>query len=331
MPRPQVPGAAVLAVAVALTLVAVPVAAHTNHVEADAQHSVDGTVLLEWEFVGTDGWVAVRADDGGEPGAVLGHRRVTPEEAFRTDTAVRIDEEVWADWGGSRTVWVVLHQENGGEEFDLEDDPMQTGLDGEPAGSRITVERADGPARVTAQGFQPENSTDGTVTVRRVELPEPGYVAVHAVDGDVAANVGDEDVGAPGGAVHLEAGVHEDVTLELDEAVLARADPQALLSAVLYTGSDGFEADSTEPVTAGGALVRTTFGVEFGSDVVEGPTPTPTVPDEELVTTPEPAATSSATPTASGTPTSGDGGGVGPLAAAVALALGGPLVARRIR
>jgi hypothetical protein len=331
MPRPQVPGAAILAVTVALSLVAVPVAAHTNHVEADAQHSVDGTVLLEWEFVGTDGWVAVRGDDGGEPGAVLGHRRVTPREAFRTDTAVRIDEAVWADWAGSRTVWVVLHQEDGGEGFDPEDDPMQTGFGGDPAGSRIVVERADGPARVTAQSFQPENSTDGTVTVRRVELPEPGYVAVHAVDGDVAANVGDEDVGDPGGAVHLEAGVHDNVTVELDEAALARAEPQELLSTVLYTGSDRFEADSTEPVTAGDTLVRTTFGVEFGSDVVEGPTPTPTVADEEMVTTPEPAATSSARPTSSGTPTSGDGAGVGPLVAAVALALGGLPVARRAR
>ena len=321
MSRPQVLVAAVMAVAATLAVAVAPVVAHTDHVEADDQASADGTLLLEWEFVASDGWVAVRADGGGDPGRGLGHRRTNPEQPFRTDTTVGIDEAAWADWNGSRDVWVVLHREDGGEGFDPAEDPLRTGLDGEPAGSRVTVERADAPASVTAQGFQPETSTDGTVTVRRVELPDDGFLAVHPVDADVAANAADEDVGDPVGAVRLDAGVHENVTVELEEAYPATVDTEELFSAVLYTGSEGFEAGSTAPVTVDDALVRTTFGVEFRGGVVEGPTPT--APDEDLVTTPE------ATDTPSPTPTAGDGAGVGVAAAVVALVLGGLLAARR--
>ena len=322
MPRSRVLVVAVLAVAATLAVAVGPVVAHIDHVEADDQVSADGTLRLEWEFVGSDGWVAVRADDGGDPGRGLGHRRANPEQPFRTDTTVGIDEAAWADWNGSRDVWVVLHREDGGAGFDPAEDPLRTGLDGEPAGSRITVARADAPASVTAQGFRPETSTDGTVTVRRVELPEDGFVAVHPVDADVAATAADEDVGEPVGAVQLDAGVHENVTVELEGTYLATADTEELFAAVLYTGSEGFEAESTAPVTVEDALVRTAFGVEFRGDVVEGPTPTPTEPDEDVVTTPD------ATDTPSPTPTSGDGAGHGVAAAVVALALGGLLAGR---
>jgi hypothetical protein len=217
----------------------------------------------------------------------------------------------------------VLHREHGGAGFDPAEDPLRTGLNGDPAGSRITVARADAPASVTTQGFQPETSTDGTVTVRRVELPEDGFLAVHPVDADIAANAADEDVGDPVGAVQLDAGVHENVTVELEGAYLATADTEELFSAVLYTGSEGFEAESTAPVAVEDALVRTTFAVEFRGDVVEGPTPT--APDEDLVTTPD------ATDTPSPTPTAGDGAGGGVAAALVALAVGGLLAGRRDR
>ncbi len=318
-------GIAGVAVALVLTLsaAAVPVAAHVDHVSSDDQHTADGTVVLEWEFVGSDGWVAVRADDG-QPGAVLGHRRVDPETAFRTDTTVAIDEEAWADWDGSRTVWVVLHGEGGGEGFDPAEDPMRTGLTGDPAGSRIVVERADGPASVTAQGFQPETSTDGTVTIRRVELDDPGYVAVHTVDAEVAATATDADVGDAVGATRLDAGVHDNVTVELADAYLADAGTEDLLTAVVHAGTEGFEAASTEPVTAGDALVRTAFGVEFRGEVVAGPTPTATSEGADLVTTPEPAGTATAA-----SPSPGDGAGFGALVAAVALAVAAALSGRR--
>ena len=326
MARPTADTVAVgVAVAVVLAVAVAPVAAHVNGVEADDQRSADGTLHLEWEFVGDDGWVVVRADEGGEPGAVLGHRRVDPETAFRTDTTVAIEEAAWSDVAERRDVWVVLHSEEGGEGFDADEDPMRSGFSGDPAGSRVTVERADAATNVAAQGFTPETSTDGTVTVRRVELAKDGYLAVHAVDGEVAATVDNGDVGEPVGVVELSAGVHENVTVEIDESSLAGAETEQLLEAVVYAGSGGFEADSTAPVTAGDSLVSTTFGVEFRGAAASGPTPSPTPEESALVTTPSPTAT----PTATATDTRDDGTGAGVVGTALALALAALVVRRR--
>ena len=312
--------AAALAVGLLAATAVAPVAAHVNHVEADDQRSADGTLRLEWEFVGTDGWVVVRADDGGEPGAVLGHRRVTPETAFRTDTTVEMDETAWASVDDSREVWVVLHRENGGEGFDPADDPLQTGFSGDPSGARLTVERAPATS-VTAEGFGAETSADGTVTVRRVELPEAGHVAVHRVDGDIAANVGDGDIGEAVGSVRLPAGIHENVTVELEESFREEVGGETLLAAVVYAGEGALDADGTTAVTAGDALVSTVFGVEFRNQDGAGPTATPTPEESDIVNTPELTATPTPTATATTTAASTDGDGAGPGAAAAALAL----------
>ena len=318
---------AVIAVALAVGLVlataVAPVAAHVNDIEADDQRSADGTLLLEWEFVGTDGWVAVRADDGGDPGEVLGHRRVTPETAFRTDATVEIDENAWASVEDSREVWVVLHSEGEGEGFDPEEDPLQTGFSGEPAGARVTVERAAAPTSVAAQGFGAETSTDGTVTVRRVELAEAGHVAVHRVDGDIAANVADEDVGEAVGSVKLSAGVHENVTVDLEKSFREEASGETLLAAVVYVGDGAFGDDGTTAVTAGGSLVNTVFGVKLRGSNSTGPTPTPTLEEADVINTPEPTATT--------TSTEGDGAGPGPATMGLALVVGAALAAVRRR
>ena len=315
--------AAALAVGLLAATAVVPVAAHVNDVEADDQRSADGTLRLEWEFVGTDGWVVVRADDGGDPGEVLGHRRVTPETAFRTDTTVEIDENAWASVEDSREVWVVLHSEGEGEGFDPEEDPLQTGFSGEPAGTRVTVERAAAPTSVAAQGFGAETSTDGTVTVRRVELAEAGHVAVHRVDGDIAANVADEDVGEAVGSVKLSAGVHENVTVDLEESFREEASGETLLAAVVYAGDGAFGDDGTTAVTAGGSLVNTVFGVKLRGSNSTGPTPTPTPEEADVVNTPEPTATT--------TSTEGNGAGPGPATMGLALAVAATLAAVRRR
>ena len=205
-----------VAVVVVLCVAVVPAAAHVSGVEADDQRSADGTLHLEWEFADAGSWVVVRADDGGEPGEVLGYRRAADETAFRTDTTVAVDDGAWSEVAGGRELWVVLHSEAGGEGFDPEEDPMETAF-GEPAGSRLTVERAAGATNVAAQGFGAQTSTDGTVAVRRAELAEDGYLAVHAVDADSSASAGDDDIGEAVGVVELSAGVHENVTVELDE------------------------------------------------------------------------------------------------------------------
>ena len=318
--------AAALAVGLLATTAVAPVAAHVNDVEADDQRSADGTLRLEWEFVGTDGWVVVRADDDGEPGAVLGHRRVTPEMAFRTDTTVEMDEAAWASVEDSREVWVVLHRENGGKGFDPADDPLRTGFSGDPSGAQLTVER--GPATsVTAQGFGAQTPANGTVMVRRVELAEAGYVAVHRIDGDIAANVGDGDVGEAVGSVRLPAGVHENVTVELEASFREEAGGETLLAAVVYAGEGTLDADGTAAVTAGDALVSTVFGVEFPDRGGAGPTPTATPAESDVITTPEPTDAPMSTTTTTAASTDGDGAGPGAAAAALALVAAAALVA----
>ncbi|PSP80565.1 hypothetical protein BRC88_04955 [Halobacteriales archaeon QS_4_69_225] len=316
-----------VAVVALLCVAVVPAAAHVSGVEADDQRSADGTLRLEWEFADGGSWVVVRADDGGEPGEVLGYRRATDETAFRTDTTVAVNDGAWSEVAGSRELWVVLHSEAGGERFDPEEDPMETAF-GEPAGSRLTVERAAGATNVAAQGFGAQTSTDGTVAVRRAELAEDGYLAIHAVNADSSASAGDEDIGEAVGVVELSAGVHDNVTVELDEGYLSEAESETLLAAVVHAGGDEFGADATAPVTAGGAPVSTVFGVELRTAGAATPTPTPA--ESSLVTTAADAGGSpTATPTATGT--DGDGAGVGAVWAAVAVALAAGLAVLRRR
>jgi hypothetical protein len=300
-----------------------PVAAHINHVAVDDQRSDDGTIHVEWEFVGVDGWVVVRADDGGEPGAVLGHRRTT-DTGFQTGTTVAIDEAAWNATTGSRDVWVVLHREERNDGFDIEDDPMLQTF-GEPAGTQLTVEKAERAASVTAESFSPQQPEDGAVRVRRAELPEAGYLAVHPVDAEIAAEANDSDVGAPVGWVALSAGVHRNVSVEVDESVVPGSEGPQLLEAAVYRGEDGFEAATTRRLTAGEKPVTTTFGAEFPGG--SGATPSPTPAESAVVTTPPPTETEGPTPTP--TPSGGDGDAAGALAAG--LALGAALLAARRR
>lgn len=292
-------------------LATVPGAAHTNHVEADAQHSADGTLLIEWQFVGVDGWVVVRADDGGEPGETLGYKRVSHDDGFQTDTTVSIDESAWVDIEGSQDVWVILHQEEeNGDSFAIEDDSMVQSF-GEPAGTRLTVEKADRPARVTAQGFSPETVDNGTVTVRRAELPTDGFLAVHATDADTASDVDESNIGPVVGVVSLDAGSHENVTLALDDSYLANADEQELLFATLYQGDEPFDSETAERLTAGEEAVATTFGVQIHSEGA----PTSTPEESDLGSTPPPTDS----PTEMGTDTDADGTGIGIAGAGVVL------------
>ncbi|MFQ3319822.1 MAG: hypothetical protein ACI80F_001895 [Natronomonas sp.] len=301
-------GAVVAAVAL-LTVAAAPAAAHTNDAEADAQLSENGTLLLEWEFSEINGWLVVRADNNGEPGEPLGARRVDAETAFQTDTTVQIDKEAWGEQTGSREIWVNLHREEGGEGFDLEDDPLVTAF-GNPAGSQLTVEKANRTAHVSAQDFGAQQTTNNTVTVRRVVMPENGYLAIHDSGAEIPGNAVDGDIGAAVGTTELSAGVHENVTVELDPGYVADGAESRIVQAVLYRGEESFDAASTERVMAGDATINTAFGVEFLRDG----TPTPTPDESSVVNTPEPTDTSTESPTSDA-----DGPGVGVLGALVVL------------
>lgn len=265
----RTPGSVAVSVAISVTVVlalagaALPVAAHGNHLSADSQVSADGTLIVESVLPIGEAWIVVRADDDGSPGEVLGYAPVDDEDGLRTDVPVDIDDEHWADWSDTRTVWIVLHDENGDGEFDPADDELSESF-GEPAGDRLRVRKGDAPAYVTAEEFSPQPSDDGTVVVRSAALPEDGYVVVH--------DAGDEGPGDVVGSTALASGIHDNVTVELDGEYFGNRDGTFTLWAVVYTddGSSQFD-DADGPVRVGEDSLATAFGVERTAQ--QSPTP----------------------------------------------------------
>ena len=297
--------AALAVVACALLVAAsvpLPVAAHTNHVSADPQRSPDGTVVVEAVFVASDSFLAVQRDDGGDPGAVVGHTAVSGGDGFLTDLAVDIDDATWRDWNGSRTIHLTLRSDDDGA-FEPSEDPVVTSF-GSPTTETVRVAAAE-RAVVTAERFGPQRLTDGSVTVRRATLPAVGHLVVeNASDGRVL------------GSASLGAGTHRNVSVPVDAAALDG--DTARLRAVLYRddGDGTFDGDDA-PVRAGTERVATVFAVERSSSAATDGTATPT-----------PALVTTATPSPTTQPTTTDGQpGFGVLAALVALA-GVFLVAR---
>lgn len=251
------------AVVLALASAALPVAAHGNHLSADSQVSTDGTLVVESVLPTDEAWIVVRADDDGSPGAILGHAPVDADEGLRTDVPVDIEAETWGNWSGTRTVWTVLHAEDGDGEFEPEDDQLLESF-GEPAGDRIRVRKGEAPAYVTAEGFSPQSSADGTVVVRAAALPEDGHVVVHEATDDGPGDVV--------GSTALASGVHDDVTVDLDAAFFEDREGTFTLWAVGYTDDGGGQFDGADdPLRVGDDTVSTAFGVERPAQ--QSPTP----------------------------------------------------------
>jgi len=300
---------------------------HGNHLSVDPQVTSDGTVVVETAFTLRPGFVVLRADDGGEPGEPVGHTAVRGGEFLR-DVPVAVNESTWSEWDGNRTLWAVLHRDDGDGEFDLADDRAMT--DRNPAArARLSVRRGEGEGadRVLAADaqFQPIGGTG--VTVRRVDLSADGYVAVESLDGEVV------------GTQRLPAGTHSNVTVVLDESFVADQSDRFRVRAVAYhDDGDGLFDPSDRRVTAGGQSVGTSFTLEKGEEedgsIINTPAGTP-IPSETPTGTATVTATATATapaetPTDSATTTesSESGPGFGVVAALVAL-LAVAFVARR--
>lgn len=238
-------------------------AAHINDVSADTQVSANGSVVVESTLALTDGYAVVhRVAADGDPGEAIGHVRLEPNRAY-TDLTVPIDEDVWAQWGESRQVWVVLHREGGGAGFDPDQDPIQRGFGASIPGDRITLGKGD-PAAVTAEGFGTQRTTDDTVRIRRVVLPEAGTLTIQR---DLA-----NGTGPVVGARSLPTGVHRNVTVTLADSVFTPENRSATLLASL-SGPDG-----ATPLRVGGDPIATYLTVRQtnGSEEPLVVTPTPT-------------------------------------------------------
>jgi hypothetical protein len=249
--RRVVAGVAALLVVAALLAVAPAAVGHSNHVEADPQVVADDRVVVESLFSSqASGHLVVHADDQGRPGRPLGS--VPVEDGFQTDRSVPVEAGAV---GGPTDLWVVLHADDGDGEFDpADDDPLQSF--GSVAGDQFRVRPAEQSTAVLARGDRAQAS-QGSVTVRRVHLGQAGHLVLQA-----------NDAGVPGGVVasrSLSAGVHRNVTLEVNESFFESADRSFRLFAVAYADDGDGEFDrADEAVLVDGDPVATTFAVRKG-------------------------------------------------------------------
>lgn len=238
-----------LALVVLLIVLVAPAAAHTNHVSADTQISADGTVVVEALFPADDAWLALHLDDGGDPGAVVGYRRIAGGE-FHEDTPVKIGNETWRNWTDSRRLHVVLHNPDGDGEFDAAEDEAIVSF-GDVVSDELRLEKGS-TARVTGESFGPEETDDGTITIRSAHLPASGYVVLHNESAD----------GAVVGRTALDAGAHDSVQVALDEAFYRNRGEQFTVFATLVVddGDGEFDADDSR-LAVDGDPVGTLLGL----------------------------------------------------------------------
>lgn len=308
-----------LLVALAVALVALPVAGHAYAITVRPQVSDDGTVTFQSVDILDSAFLVVHRDDGGEPGEPVGSRLVT-EVRIHNAFEVELDDSFWSSVDGTVDLWAALHPDDGDQTFEPGDDPVAS-RSGMLIQERFTVRAGDGPAHVVTR----RQSASEAVAVRRAALPDDGFVVLHADD--------DGEPGRPVGHRALGAGVHDDVSVPLNESFY---DDQAVrfdLWAVVHAddGDGTFEPGTDAPVRVGGEPVRSLVSV--GKIQTPAPLTTPS-PTPTATATPTATPTATATPTdtptdtptrtpGSATPPSGDGSpipGLGALASVAALA-----------
>ncbi|WP_415378498.1 hypothetical protein [Halosimplex sp. TS25] len=290
-PSRRVAAVLVLAVVLATPLAVATVSAHGDHVAADSQVTGDGTVVVETVSALTPGFVVLRADDGGRPGEPLGHSYVgrTPDMTYLSSVAVGVGESVWADWSGNRTIWAVLHDDmDGNEAFDIGTD-TSAAIRSRAAKTKITVRKSDGAeARVLGAQFDPQPVGDGALTVRRVDLPEAGHVAVRPVGTNATI-----------GSQALDAGSHDNVTVGINESYVAEQSSDFRVHVVVHRDDgDGVFGPGDPPITAGDRAVGTYLTVSPDAEADDGPV----INTPSATATPDPSnGTTSATATPSAT------------------------------
>jgi len=193
----------------------VDTAAVTNASEASASLAAQATggnsVVVDSVFVPEGGFVTVH-DATVTDGAVFDSVRGTSsylEPGLHRDVTVALD----APLNESGTLVAMPHR-------DTNDDETYTFAESE--GSADGPYTADGGAVVdtgaatvaAAVDYETQESDGRTITVDRVDLSEPGFVAVH----DPSLGAGDALGSVLGVSERLGAGLHEDVTVTLDTA-----------------------------------------------------------------------------------------------------------------
>lgn len=293
--------------ALAVATVAGLAVAHGTHATANTQVSANGTLVVEQAFLSQPAYLVVRADDGGQPGRVLGYRPLS--QGLYTGVTVRIDESAWQDLPANTTVWTVLHADDGDGEFDPSEDELLSWV-GQPAGERVAVGKRSGAGYVvTGSGL---TDTAGELSLERVALPTAGHVVVHERTNG--------SLGRVRGSRSLAAGTHSDVGVPVDLAGNQSDWPP--LSIVIHADDGDGEFDGDEPVVrVAGAPVASEFGRD-GRRTTDAPVGVNTLQADSG------SGSSPATTTGEGSTTRSDGAGFG-VGAAVAAVVALVLVGRR--
>ncbi len=217
-----------------------------------AQASGGTTVVVDEVFVPEGGFVTMH-DSSLNDGAVFESIRGTSEylgPGLHRNVVVTLEDPL----GEDDSLVAMAHQDtNDNQTYDF------PATDGEADGPYTADGGAvvdDGNVTIAASVAIDKQSSDGTtVVVDRVDLSEGGFVTVH----DASLKEGAVLESIRGTSEYLEAGVHEDVTIELD-APLAETNQVLAMAHQDTNDNQAYDFPDTEgeedgPYTADGAIV----------------------------------------------------------------------------
>jgi len=197
-------------------------------VTVEDQMSDGTTVVVASVELPTNGFIAVHADNGGSPGAVIGHSDLLPA-GTSTGVVVTLDTEL----EGTSIVWPMAHIDMDGDgEYTFQ--PPDNAIDVPAvtaegnvavAPAAVTLAPARGPSALEAED---QEGLGLGIVVASVTLPAQGFIAVHA-DAD----------GAPGPVIGhsklIAAGTTTDVEVIFDEPL----EKSAVVYPMLHIDMDG--------------------------------------------------------------------------------------------
>jgi PGF-CTERM protein len=233
-------------------------------------------VTAESVFLPEGGFVTAH-DSSVTDGATFDSVRGTStylEPGYHRDVGIALDEPLES----GDTIYAMPHTDtNDNQQYDF---VASEGEQDGPYTSDGDIVLAPGEVEIAATATFDEQASNGaTVTVDRVDLPEDGFVTIH--DASLAAG---DTFGSVVGSTYLEAGVHEDVEVTLDEPLRSSQTAYAMPHRDTngngeydFVSSDG-EADG--PFTQDGdivldpARVSVTATVGFSEQSVENRTVT---------------------------------------------------------
>jgi hypothetical protein len=207
-------------------VVALPPATTPASITLSDQRIEGSSLVVDSVSLPAPGFIVVREDDGGSPGAVMGVSELLP-----AGIAESVPVPFFVPIAQAMTVHATIQidmDSDGVFSYEPPDfiDTIATVSSGEPAGATaaLTLLAPLGPAGVS---FEDQTSDGTSVTVASVTLPAPGFVAIQT-DADGAAG----DILAVSDL--LPAGVTADLAFALDPRIELDAD----LHAVAYVDRD---------------------------------------------------------------------------------------------